>query len=534
MVKETKGGVAVKLADIFSGIDFTDMRAPADMELTGICCDSRLAAPGCLFTAIRGTASDGHGFIKSAVENGAACVLCETPPDIDIPYVTAPDTKTALALAAANYFGRPADRLKIIGVTGTNGKTTVTHLIKQMLENLTGRPVGLIGSIHDMLGGEIISSERTTPTTPDAITLHGLFAKMAAGGCEYAVMEVSSHALELGRVAGITFELGVLTNLTQDHLDFHGGMEEYARAKARLFTQSRRGAVNADDAAAEALARGDKQEFARGDKQEFARGDKQEFARGAQCEISTFTAKSDSADLAARLVKLLPGKVEFCALMIGELERTELNIPGMFSVYNALAAMLSVRLFGFGLDAVAHALAQCAGVKGRAETVPTGRDFTVLIDYAHTPDALKNIIEAVRGCAAGRVVTLFGCGGDRDKTKRPLMGEIAAKLSDFVIVTSDNPRTEAPEEIINQILGGMKNSKTPYAVIENRREAIYWAIENSKPGDTLILAGKGHETYQEIHGEKSDFDERVIVAEALEAAAVSVKTAAKTPKRRQK
>ncbi|MDR1328986.1 MAG: UDP-N-acetylmuramoyl-L-alanyl-D-glutamate--2,6-diaminopimelate ligase [Oscillospiraceae bacterium] len=500
----------MKLADIFSGIDFTDMRAPADMELTGICCDSRLATPGCLFTAIRGTASDGHGFIKKAVENGAACVLCETPPDIDIPYVTALDTKTALALAAANYFGRPADRLKIIGVTGTNGKTTVTHLIKQMLENLTGRPVGLIGSIHDMLGDEIISSERTTPTTPDAIALHGLFAKMAAGGCEYAVMEVSSHALELGRVAGITFELGVLTNLTQDHLDFHGGMEEYARAKARLFEQSRRGAVNADDAAA------------------------QELARGASCEISTFSAKSDSADLAARLVKLLPGKVEFCALMIGELERTELNIPGMFSVYNALAAMLTVRLLGFGLDAAAGALAQCTGVRGRAETVPTGRDFTVLIDYAHTPDALKNIIEAVRGCAAGRVVTLFGCGGDRDKTKRPLMGEIAARLSDFVIVTSDNPRTEAPEEIINQILGGMENTKTPCAVIENRREAIYWAIENAELGDTLILAGKGHEAYQEIHGEKRSFDEREIVAEALEATAeaISLEAAAEAMKGR--
>ncbi|MDR2420739.1 MAG: UDP-N-acetylmuramoyl-L-alanyl-D-glutamate--2,6-diaminopimelate ligase [Oscillospiraceae bacterium] len=485
----------MKLSEILRGIDISDMRANADMDISGVCCDSRRASPGCLFVAARGLERDGHDFIADAVKRGAVCVLCERAPDMDVPYASAPDTRAALALAAANYFDRPADRLKIIGVTGTNGKTTTAYLIKQMLEGITGKPAGLIGSVGDMIGEKTVSSERTTPTTPEPLALHGLFAEMADGGCEYAVMEVSSHALALERVAGIMFEAGVFTNLTQDHLDFHGSMEEYARAKAKLFRQSRRGVVNIDDEAAAALT------------------------DGAPCEIFTYSAKDDSADLVAKLIKLLPGKAEFCALMIGELRRTEVRIPGLFSVYNALAAMLTVKALGFALADAASALTSCSGVRGRAETVPIpeGRDFTVVIDYAHTPDALKNIIEAIRGCASGRVVTLFGCGGDRDKTKRPLMGATAAGLSDFVIVTSDNPRTEAPDAIINDILGGMKETKTPYAAIENRREAIFWAIRSAKPGDTLILAGKGHETYQQVGEEKRPFDEREIVAEAARA-----------------
>jgi UDP-N-acetylmuramoyl-L-alanyl-D-glutamate--2,6-diaminopimelate ligase len=481
----------VKLSEILRGVEISEMRADADMDISRICDDSRRASPGCLFAAVRGMERDGHDFIAEAAGRGAACVLCERAPEAAIPYAASPDTRAALAIAAANYFGRPADRLKIIGVTGTNGKTTTSYLIKQILERLTGKPVGLIGSIVDMIGGRTMASERTTPTTPDPIALHGLFAEMADGGCEYAVMEVSSHALALERVAGLTFEAGVFTNLTQDHLDFHGSMEEYAGAKAKLFRQSRRGIVNADDAASAALT------------------------AGAPCEILTYSAKSDAADLAARLIKLLPGKAEFCALMTGEINRTEIRIPGLFSVYNALAAMLAVKSLGFELSDAAAALALCSGVRGRAETVPTGLDFTVVIDYAHTPDALKNIIEALRGGARGRVVTLFGCGGDRDKTKRPLMGNVAARLSDFVVVTSDNPRTEAPEGIINDILAGMKETKTPCAVIENRREAICWAIRNAKPGDTLILAGKGHETYQQIGAEKHPFDEREIALEAI-------------------
>ncbi|MDR2615445.1 MAG: UDP-N-acetylmuramoyl-L-alanyl-D-glutamate--2,6-diaminopimelate ligase [Oscillospiraceae bacterium] len=484
----------MKLAEILRGIDIKYTRAGADMDISGVCYDSRRAAPGCLFVAVRGAERDGRDFIAEAAEKGAVCVLCEDAEDIagvDIPFVTTPDTRTALALAAANYFGRPAERLKIIGVTGTNGKTTVTYLIKQLLEQLTDKPVGLIGTIGDMLGGDILSSERTTPTTPEPFALHELFAKMADGGCEYVVMEASSHALELGRVAGLVFEVGVFTNLTQDHLDFHGSMEEYARAKAKLFRQSRVGVVNADDEASESLT------------------------EGADCRLLTYSAKSDSADLSAKLIKLLPDKVEFCALMIGEIERTELGIPGLFSVYNALAAMLAAKALGFELSAVASALTQCRGVRGRAEVVPTGCDFTALIDYAHSPDALKNIIEAMRAGAGGRVVTLFGCGGDRDRTKRPIMGEIAARLSDFVIVTSDNPRTESPEDIISAILEGMRDTKTPYIVIENRREAIHWAIRNARSGDTLILAGKGHETYQQIGDKKYPFDEREVIAEAL-------------------
>ncbi|MDR0446772.1 MAG: UDP-N-acetylmuramoyl-L-alanyl-D-glutamate--2,6-diaminopimelate ligase [Oscillospiraceae bacterium] len=488
----------MKLAEILNGIELCDgtPKGASDIEITSVCVDSRRLEPGCLFIALRGTRSDGHDYIARAAQGGAAFVLCEVllEKEINVPYAITTDTQAALALAAANFYGKPAEKMKIIGVTGTNGKTTVTHLVKRMLEDLTGKPAGIIGTIGDMLGDEPLGIDREALTTPQPIELHRLFAEMLKKGCEYVVMEVSSHALEQKRVAGITFTVGVFTNLTRDHLDFHGSMEEYARVKALLFAQSRSGIVNADDnAAAELILQ-------------------------AKCDISTYSAKSDAGDLVARQIKLLPGKVEFCALMIGEIERTELGIPGLFSVYNALAAMLTLKLLGFELPAAASALARCAGVPGRAEAVPTGRDFTVLIDYAHTPDALENIIKAVREGAEGRVVTLFGCGGDRDKTKRPIMGEIAARLSDYVVVTSDNPRTEPPDEIINAILSGMADTKTPYAVIESRREAIAWAVRSLSQGDTLILAGKGHELYQQIGNEKFDFDERKIVAEAIAAA----------------
>ena len=481
----------MKLEKLLEKVNIAENCADASMEISSVCYDSRCVEAGSLFVAIRGLISDGHDYIASAAERGATCVICEHKPEVELPYILVEDSRTALAMVSAAYFDNAHEKLKIIGVTGTNGKTTTTFIMKQMLEKLTGKPVGLIGSVEDMIGGEVLEGHRATPTTPDSYELHALFARMVSAGCEFAVMEVSSHALELGRVAGVTFEVGVFTNLTQDHLDFHGTMEAYAAAKARLVSQSRNAAINADDAWAHVIR------------------------EAATVPVHAYSTLDNGADLVAKQVKLQAARVDFCALMTGDLVRCRLAIPGSFSVYNAMAAMLAVRLAGFALEDVAAALDGCTGVKGRAEVVPTGRDFTILIDYAHTPDALENIINAVRGCAEGRVVTLFGCGGDRDRTKRPIMGEIAARLSDFVIVTSDNPRTEEPNAIIHDILEGMASTKTPYEIVENRREAIAFAIANAKPNDTIILAGKGHEAYQEIHGVKHHLDEREVVAEML-------------------
>ena len=478
----------MKLVDLLCDVNITETHASDDMEITDVCYDSRKVNQGSLFVAINGLGENRYAFIEDAIKSGASCVLCSRPPMSKIPYILTDDTLSAFAQVSANFFGRPAEKLKIVGVTGTNGKTTVTHLIKQMLEKLTDRPVGIIGTINNMISGTVYEAGSTTP---ESYELHELFAKMAAAGCEYAVMEVSSHSLVMKRVYGIIFDAAIFTNVTQDHLDFHGTMEEYAKAKAILFSQSKFAAVNADD---EILA---------------------EMMKTAECPVLTYSAISDDFDLVARQIRLHADSVDFCALEIGKLERTELAIPGVFSVYNALSTLAALKLLGFELSETSKLLPECHGVKGRAEVVPTGRDFTVVIDYAHTPDALENIIRTLKECSKGRMVTLFGCGGDRDKTKRPIMGETAGRLSDFVIVTSDNPRTEQPGEIIKGILTGMEGIKTSHNVIENRREAIHWAIKNAKTGDTILLAGKGHETYQTIGHESFPFDEREIIAEAL-------------------
>jgi UDP-N-acetylmuramoyl-L-alanyl-D-glutamate--2,6-diaminopimelate ligase len=478
----------MKLAEVLKGIPVLELRADEAMEITGVCYDSRASAPGNLFVAVRGYESDGHKYIRSAVERGASCVLCEEKPEEDIPYILTDNTRRGLAAVSANWFGHPASGLILVGVTGTNGKTTTTHLIKTLIEKCSGRKVGMIGTNYNMIGDRELD---TVHTTPESYELHKLFRQMADEGCAYAVMEVSSHALFLDRVYGLRFKVGVFTNLTHEHLDFHKTMEEYARAKALLFRQAEHAVVNLDDSYAGTMI------------------------AGATCPVFTFSAENDTADLVAKRIKVYPDKVDFCALIMEKLQKIELNIPAMFSVYNALAAVGAGLQLGFGLEELAEAMKACRGVKGRIEVVPTGRDFTVIIDYAHKPYALENIISTFREFAPGRVVTLFGCGGDRDATKRPLMGEIAARLSDFVIVTSDNPRTEVPGKIIDDILTGMQGTKTPYIVIENRREAIGWAMKNAQPNDIIILAGKGHETYQIIGKEKFHFDEREVVRDAL-------------------
>ena len=477
----------MKLREILGGIEYESF-ADLDAEIGGISYDSRTTKPGDLFVAIKGFESDGHKYIPMALEKGAVCVLCEEKPDSDSPYVISTNTRRALSVASANFFGRPADKMKIVGITGTNGKTTTTNLIKTIIEKSTGSKVGLIGTIGNMIGDKLTEAERTTP---ESYELQKMFREMLDAGCEYVVMEVSSHALSLDRVYGVTFEVGVFTNLTQDHLDFHKTMDAYAEAKALLFKQCRFGAVNMDDEYAKVMI------------------------DAAECPILTFSAEKTEADLCAVDIKLKSDGVKFCALTIGQLKKIKMGIPGMFSVYNALSAAAAAMKLGISLGDIAEALSNTEGVKGRAEVVPTGRDFTILIDYSHTPDAVENILNTVKGFAQGCTVILFGCGGDRDRTKSPIMGKIAVDMADFAIITSDNPRTEEPSQIINDILEGVKGTKTPYVVIENRKEAIGWAIENAQPGDVIVLAGKGHETYQIIGKTKNHFDEREIVAEFL-------------------
>jgi len=478
------------LKDLLAKVNIVSAKADMGIEIHGVSFDTRTLRAGELFIAIKGFESDGNDYVEDAVKKGAVCVLCEQAPVVDVPYVLVEDARKTLALVSAAWFGEPASKLKIIGVTGTNGKTTVTSLIKCVIEKCTGGVVGLIGTNAYKIGDMEFPSEHTTP---ESYVIQELLSTMVSSGCEYVVMEVSSHALHLDRVHGIEFDVGVFTNLSQDHLDLHGTMENYANAKAQLFAISCTSAINIDDEYANVMI------------------------NHAKGPVLTYAINDDAADLVAKSVKLYADKVEFCALTIGNLHRVVMNIPGMFSVYNALAVLAAVYLLELDIETAAAVIQTCSNVKGRAEIVPVPRDFTVLIDYAHTPDALENIITTVREFTQGRVVTLFGCGGGRDSEKRPLMGEIAAKLSDFVVVTSDNPRTEEPSAIIEDILVGMRDVKTAHKVIENRREAIHWALENAEHGDVVILAGKGHETYQIFGKDKIHFDEREVVAEYFNA-----------------
>lgn len=478
----------MKLKDILKDIAVLAMTADPETEINGISYDSRATAPGDLFTAVTGFASDGHRFIPMAVGKGAAAVLCEKAPEGDVPYVLVEDTRYALAIASRNFFGDPAGKMCMIGITGTNGKTTSTYLIKHMLEQCLGAKVGLIGTNANMIGDEEFETERTTP---ESYELHKLFHEMLKAGCSHVVMEVSSHSLVLHRVAGISFDVGLFTNLTQDHLDFHGNMDEYAAAKALMFAQCKKGVYNFDDSYAAVMT------------------------ENAPCPMFSYSADSNAADLVAKDIKLLPDRVKFCAVSTGEIERMELGIPGRFSVYNALGVIACGLQLGISLAGCAEALKTAKGVKGRVETVPTDGDYTIVIDYSHTPDSLENVLKTVREATKGRVVALFGCGGDRDRAKRPIMGRIGTELSDFAIITSDNPRTEDPDEIIREILEGVSVKKDRYAAITDRVKAIEYAIENHRPGDIIVLAGKGHETYQEINHVKHHMDEREIVARIL-------------------
>lgn len=475
----------MKLCDLLKDIAVLECSADMEMEISGVSYDSRNTKEGELFVAMTGYETDGHRFVPMAREKGAACVLCEKKVD-DAACVVVADSRAALAQLGRNWYGDPAASMTMIGVTGTNGKTTTTYLLKDILEKARGAKVGLIGTNQNMIGETILPTERTTP---ESFELQGLFRRMADEGCTHVVMEVSSHALYLKRVAGIRFAVGIFTNLTQDHLDFHKTMEEYCDAKALLFQQCENGVYNADDPWAERLI------------------------QNASCNMVSIG--ENSADLRAENITLDAQGIAFDAVTETEKLNVTVGIPGGFMVYNTLGVLAAAQAVGVSLAESAKVLAATAHVKGRVEVVPTDGDYTILIDYAHTPDALENVLNAVRGFAKGRVIALFGCGGDRDKTKRPIMGGIAARLADAVIVTSDNPRTESPSAIIADIVDGMIGTETPYVVIESRIEAIRFAMDNAMSGDVIVLAGKGHETYQIIGRDKHHLDEREVVAEYL-------------------
>lgn len=470
------------LKDLLQNID----TALGNTEIIGITCDSRAVEKGYAFVCINGASVDGHKFAKDALDKGAAVVITERKLGLD-KEVTVEDTHAAYATMSREFFGNPASRLRLVGVTGTNGKTSVTYMLKAILEE-AGYKTGIIGTIQNMIGDRALPSANTTP---DAYNLNKLFKEMVDDGCEFAVMEVSSHALDQKRVYGIDFEVAAFTNFTQDHLDYHLTMENYLGAKKKLFTMCKTAVANLDDPAYEALL------------------------ADMPCKKVTYSEKRNDSTFSAKYINLRPEGIEYELVGYNLIKHIKLKTGGKFSVYNSMCAALCALELGIELSTITNALEKLNGVKGRAEIVPTGRDFTVIIDYAHTPDGLENILSTFKEIKQGRLVCLFGCGGDRDATKRPIMGSVAAKLSDFVIVTSDNPRSEEPMKIIDDITVGMKDSKTSYKVIENRIEAINYAIENAESNDIIILAGKGHEDYQILSTGKIHLDEREVVAEAL-------------------
>jgi UDP-N-acetylmuramoyl-L-alanyl-D-glutamate--2,6-diaminopimelate ligase len=460
---------------------------PEDVEVTALAFDNRVVTPGTLFFCVPGFTRDGHDFAPDAVQRGAVALVVQRPLGLGIPEVLVDDVRAAMARAAARFHGDPTARLRVVGITGTNGKTTTAFLVRELLE-AGGVRCGLMGTVKNMIGGV---EREVVRTTPEAIALQAAFAEMLAAGDAACAMEVSSHALELRRADAIHFAVALFTNLTQDHLDFHDDMEAYFLAKRKLFEVARGPlVVNVDDPYGRRLA--------------------EEFPRAQTYAIDT-PADWRACDVASELT----GSRFVAETPEGRFEcRTPL--PGRFNVLNALGALACARALGVGLDVATAALASAGRVPGRFEPVDEGQPFAVLVDYAHTPDSLENVLRAARELTGGRVICVFGAGGDRDRGKRPLMGEIAARLADVALVTSDNPRSEDPEAILDEIVAGAGASA--FEREADRRRAIARAVELAGPGDVVVIAGKGHEQGQEFAGgRKEPFDDRQVAAEALRA-----------------
>lgn len=481
------------LSEVLKGIEGIELRKGSlETEFAEIKCDSRLVNPGDMFVAIVGFKTDGHLYVESALERGARVVVVQEGkfdigmiPD-SVTVLVAQDTRKVLALSACNYYGHPSREFKLVGVTGTKGKTTTTYMIKSILEK-AGKKVGLIGTIANYIGDEEIEAQRTTP---ESIDLQRLFRQMADAKVDVVVMEVSSHSLALDRVLGCTFDIGVFTNLTQDHLDFHETFDNYLDAKAKLFSISKEGFVNCDDMYARKL-----------------------MDKVGNCPITTYGIDNNPFVCAANII-ITNSYSDFRLPFNKVIQRIRVPIPGRFTVYNALAAICVTIRLGCSMEAVLAGL-ETVRVPGRSEIVPNVRNFTIIVDYAHTPDSLENILKASRVYTKGKIICVFGCGGDRDTMKRPMMGEISGKLAGFTVITSDNPRTEDPESIVAQIEEGIKKTSGKYKVIVDRKKAIEFALRQAQRNDLVLIAGKGHETYQEINGEKHHFDDREVVLEAL-------------------
>lgn len=480
----------MKLLEVLKGIEGIDIKGDSEREISGIAYDSRSVKPGDMFVAIVGFKTDGHMYLESAIANGAQ-VLCveensqlpEIPSDVTV--VSCKNTRQLMALASCNFYSHPSRDFKLIGVTGTKGKTTTTYMIKTILEK-AGKKVGLIGTIANMIGEKSVEASRTTPESSD---LQKLFREMADEKCDVVVMEVSSHSLALDRVLGCSFDMGVYTNLSQDHLDFHETFDNYLDAKAKLFKMCKEGFVNCDDMYSRKLI------------------------EQATCPITTYGIDNNPY-VSARDIIITNSYSEFKMSFNRMMQKIKVGIPGRYTVYNALAAICVCAKLGCSVEDMILGLEEVM-VPGRSEIVPNTRNLTVMVDYAHTPASLESILRAVKAYTKGRVICVFGCGGDRDRAKRPMMGEIAGRLAAYTVITSDNPRTEEPKAIIDEIEEGIKKTKGKYTVIVDRAKAIDHAIRQAKRNDIVLIAGKGHETYQEINGEKKHFDDKEVATESL-------------------
>lgn len=465
------------------GIEYTGPQA----EITAVDYDSRKVGRGSLFCCLVGEKTDGHNFASMAVEKGASALICQRPLPLNVPQLIVPDGREAMARAAACFYGHPEREMTMLAVTGTNGKTSVTYMVKSVAET-AGKKVGLIGTIQNLIGEEKVYTERTTP---ESVDLFALLRRMADKGVDLVVMEVSSHALAQQRVAGIPFKAGLFTNLTQDHLDYHKTFENYRAAKKKLFAQCGIAILNGDDETAAYMKEG--------------------------LSIPVWTMGiHHPGEFYARGIEITTQGASFHLFTPQGNGRISLHISGLFSVYNAMGTAALCTAAGIPFSCIVKGLEGLRGVAGRLECVDTGdRPFSVYVDYAHTPDALQNVLETARGFTRRRLISVFGCGGDRDHGKRPIMGEIGGRYSDHVILTSDNPRTEDPMDILKAVEEGVKRTATPYIITENRREAIREALEEAGDGDVIVIAGKGHESYQEINGVRHHFDDKEIVLSLL-------------------
>ena len=488
----------MELKNILAGIEGLKVRGNLDLEIPNLESDSRAIKNGDLFVAIKGFDVDGHEYIQKALENGAVAILAQEdakkeilkaiPEEVTL--IVAPDTRLALAIAACNFYQDPSKEFKLIGVTGTKGKTTTTYMIKEILEK-QGMKVGLVGTIATYIGGKKL--EDSDRTTPESLKLQRLFRQMANEGCQAVVMEVSSQSLKLNRVAGCDFDIGVFTNFSEDHISpkEHPDMNDYFQSKLKLFNMCKVGFVNADDLYASRVPK-----------------------LVPDCKIETYGI-DNYCNLLAKDITITNSYVDFKVKIGDKNERVKTCIPGRFSVYNSLAAISVARYLGCDAEKIKEALVEVR-VPGRSELVNNKKELTIMIDYAHSPESLENILNAVKSYTRGRVISVFGCGGDRDPGKRPIMGEISGRIADYTIITSDNPRTEDPDKIVAQIEEGIKKTKGKYICIVDRIEAIRHAIEIANKKDIIVLAGKGHEPYQEINKEKYPFDERIIVNQIID------------------